>query len=48
VVNVTRSDQVDPTPVREELLELAPQRQGDFIRVPQIMAETIKTNGAPA
>lgn len=48
VVNVTRSDQVDPTPVREELLELAPQRQGDFFRVPQIMAEAIKTNGAPA
>ncbi|MGB5241083.1 MAG: Asp-tRNA(Asn)/Glu-tRNA(Gln) amidotransferase GatCAB subunit C, partial [Prochlorococcaceae cyanobacterium] len=24
--------------VREELLELAPQREGDFFRVPQILA----------
>ena len=39
VVNVTRADRVSPTPVREELLELAPQRQGDFIRVPKILAD---------
>ncbi|MCT0249241.1 Asp-tRNA(Asn)/Glu-tRNA(Gln) amidotransferase subunit GatC [Synechococcus sp. CS-205] len=38
VVNVTREDAVDPTPVREDLLELAPQREGDFFRVPQILA----------
>jgi aspartyl-tRNA(Asn)/glutamyl-tRNA(Gln) amidotransferase subunit C len=39
VVNVMRADLVSPTPVREELLELAPQRQGDFIRVPKILAD---------
>jgi aspartyl-tRNA(Asn)/glutamyl-tRNA(Gln) amidotransferase subunit C len=33
VVNVTRQDQVEPTPVREELLDLAPEREGDFFRV---------------
>ncbi len=39
VVNVTRPDAVDPTPVRDELLNLAPQREGDFFRVPKIMAD---------
>ncbi|MFO0040327.1 MAG: aspartyl/glutamyl-tRNA amidotransferase subunit C, partial [Synechococcaceae cyanobacterium] len=39
VVNVCRDDAVAPTPVREELLELAPQREGDFFRVPQILGE---------
>ncbi len=39
VVNVTRPDSVDPTPVREELLELAPQREGDFFRVPRILGD---------
>ncbi|MEB3200267.1 MAG: Asp-tRNA(Asn)/Glu-tRNA(Gln) amidotransferase subunit GatC [Synechococcaceae cyanobacterium] len=39
VVNVTREDRVDPTPVREELLNLAPQREADFFRVPRILAE---------
>ncbi len=39
VVNVTRADGVDPTPVREELLDLAPQREGDFFRVPRILAD---------
>jgi aspartyl-tRNA(Asn)/glutamyl-tRNA(Gln) amidotransferase subunit C len=39
VVNVTRDDQVEPTPVREQLLDLAPQREGDFFRVPRILAE---------
>jgi aspartyl-tRNA(Asn)/glutamyl-tRNA(Gln) amidotransferase subunit C len=38
VVNVTREDTIDPTPVREALLELAPQREGDFFRVPRILA----------
>jgi aspartyl-tRNA(Asn)/glutamyl-tRNA(Gln) amidotransferase subunit C len=38
VVNVTREDVVDPTPVRDDLLDLAPQREGDFFRVPQILA----------
>ena len=37
VVNVTRDDTVTPTPVREELLDQAPQREGDFFRVPKIL-----------
>lgn len=37
VVNVTRDDTVNPTPVREELLDQAPQREGDFFRVPKIL-----------
>ena len=39
VVNVTRPDRVEPTPVREELLNQAPQREGDFYRVPKILAD---------
>jgi aspartyl-tRNA(Asn)/glutamyl-tRNA(Gln) amidotransferase subunit C len=39
VVNVSRDDAVEPTPVREELLDLAPQREGDFFRVPQILSD---------
>jgi aspartyl-tRNA(Asn)/glutamyl-tRNA(Gln) amidotransferase subunit C len=39
VVNVTRDDSVNPTPVREDLLNLAPEREGDFVRVPKIMAD---------
>ena len=39
VVNVTRADQVQPTTVREELLDQAPQREGDLLVVPRILAE---------
>jgi aspartyl-tRNA(Asn)/glutamyl-tRNA(Gln) amidotransferase subunit C len=39
VVNVTRDDRVEATPVREELLNQAPQREGDFFRVPKILAD---------
>ena len=39
VTNVTRQDGVNPTPVREEILNQAPQREGDFFRVPKILAE---------
>ena len=39
VVNVTRTDTVVPTEVREDLLDQAPQREGDFFRVPKIMAD---------
>ena len=39
VVNVTRADAVDTTAEREQLLDLAPQREGDFFRVPRILAE---------
>ncbi|MGC6482498.1 MAG: Asp-tRNA(Asn)/Glu-tRNA(Gln) amidotransferase subunit GatC [Synechococcus sp.] len=39
VVNVTRDDTVMATDVREELLDQAPQREGDFLRVPKILAD---------
>ena len=39
VVNVTRKDTVVATDVREDLLDQAPQREGDFFRVPKILAE---------
>ena len=39
VVNVSRKDAVQPTPVRDDLLGLAPQREGDFFRVPQILGD---------
>ena len=39
VVNATREDTVVTTDVREDLLEQAPQREGDFFRVPKILAD---------
>ena len=42
VVNVTRGDQVNPANagnVREELLNQAPQREGDLLVVPRILAQ---------
>ena len=39
VVNVTHQDKVVATEVREELLDQAPLREGDFFRVPKILAE---------
>ena len=39
VVNVTRDDVVVPTEVREQLLDEAPQREGDFFRVPKILTD---------
>jgi aspartyl-tRNA(Asn)/glutamyl-tRNA(Gln) amidotransferase subunit C len=39
VVTVTRDDRVERTPVREELLDQAPEREGDFFRVPRILAD---------
>ena len=39
VVNVTREDSSLLTDVREELLNLAPNREGDFYRVPKILAD---------
>jgi aspartyl-tRNA(Asn)/glutamyl-tRNA(Gln) amidotransferase subunit C len=39
VVNVTRPDTVETTDSREELLNQAPQREGDFYRVPKILPE---------
>ena len=39
VVNATREDTVMDTNVRQELLDQAPQREGDFFRVPKILAD---------
>ena len=39
VVNVAREDTVVPTDVREQLLDEAPLREGDFFRVPKILAD---------
>jgi aspartyl-tRNA(Asn)/glutamyl-tRNA(Gln) amidotransferase subunit C len=39
VVNVTREDVAEATKVREELLNEAPQREGDFFRVPRILGD---------
>ena len=37
VINKTRKDRVEKSKVREELLDLAPVREGDFYRVPKIL-----------
>ena len=37
VTNVFRADVVEETDVREDLIELAPKREGDFFRVPKIL-----------
>jgi len=37
VVNNWREDKVLDCPVREELLDQAPQREGNFFRVPKIL-----------
>ncbi|MXZ83555.1 MAG: Asp-tRNA(Asn)/Glu-tRNA(Gln) amidotransferase subunit GatC [Synechococcus sp. SB0666_bin_14] len=39
VVNVMRADQVQPTAVRDDLLNQAPQREADLLLVPRILAE---------
>lgn len=35
--NVTRPDEVHPYPDREEILKEAPEQDGDFFKVPQIL-----------
>ena len=39
VVNVVREDEVELNESRDNLLELAPNREGDFYRVPKILTE---------
>ena len=39
VVNVTRPDGIHSTKVREDILNQAPKREGDFYRVPKILAD---------
>ena len=36
--NITRPDKLDPFPAKEELLQAAPEQQGDFFRVPKIIS----------
>ncbi len=38
VVNVTRDDISKKSDIREEILELGPQREGEFYRVPRILS----------
>jgi aspartyl-tRNA(Asn)/glutamyl-tRNA(Gln) amidotransferase subunit C len=38
-VNVVRADEHRPVPNRDELLGCAPEQEGDFFRVPQILNE---------
>ena len=39
VINVLRKDTVESANIRDELLEQAPEREGDFYRVPKILSE---------
>ncbi len=39
VINVTREDRVVNDDSRNELIDLAPQREGDFFRVPRILSD---------
>ncbi len=39
VINAFRDDISQNTNIREELIDLAPHREGDFFRVPKILSE---------
>ena len=39
VVNVLREDAIEPTNIRNQLLDLAPSREGDFFKVPKILSD---------
>ena len=39
VTNVVREDLSLETTIREELLDQAPQREGDFFRVPKLLSD---------
>lgn len=39
VSNITRPDTLEPCPDREDILNCAPDREGDFFKVPKIIAE---------
>ena len=36
--NITREDRITPFPDKEELLNAAPEQQGEFFRVPKIIS----------
>ncbi|MBW4630616.1 MAG: Asp-tRNA(Asn)/Glu-tRNA(Gln) amidotransferase subunit GatC [Iphinoe sp. HA4291-MV1] len=39
VKNVTRPDDLQPYPNREDILQSAPEQEGDFFKVPKILNE---------
>ncbi len=39
VVNVLREDFVEESPIREEILNLAPKKEGEFYKVPKILSD---------
>ncbi|WP_017318814.1 Asp-tRNA(Asn)/Glu-tRNA(Gln) amidotransferase subunit GatC [Mastigocladopsis repens] len=39
VSNVTRADDLQPYPSREDILQSAPEQEGDFFKVPKILNE---------
>ncbi len=39
VTNVTRDDTSKVTNIRDKLLDLGPQREGEFFRVPKILSD---------
>jgi len=39
VINVTRTDVLQPDPNREAILQSSPQQEGDFFRVPKILSK---------
>ena len=39
VTNVLREDHIDVTCSREDILDQAPHREGDFFRVPKILSD---------
>ncbi|BAY82768.1 glutamyl-tRNA (Gln) amidotransferase subunit C [Calothrix parasitica NIES-267] len=38
VSNVTREDKLQPYPNREEILQSAPEQEGEYFKVPKIMS----------
>ncbi len=39
VVNVLREDTIESTNIRNQLLDLAPSREGNFFKVPKILSD---------
>ncbi|MBD2041113.1 Asp-tRNA(Asn)/Glu-tRNA(Gln) amidotransferase subunit GatC [Microcoleus sp. FACHB-672] len=40
VSNITRPDDLQPYPYREEILNCAPDQEGEFFKVPKILGES--------
>ncbi|MGL4497677.1 MAG: Asp-tRNA(Asn)/Glu-tRNA(Gln) amidotransferase subunit GatC [Planktothrix sp.] len=39
ISNITRPDQLEPYPQRDDILANAPEQEGDYFKVPKIMSE---------